>query len=88
MWSFVRCKKEQRWLWWIEDARTGQVVAFVFGRRTHATFRQVLEEWKGENRDLAKDSLRKYDQLATMMESWQPGLRPEQVVLLPKNWTV
>ncbi|TGE21550.1 hypothetical protein E5K00_14800 [Hymenobacter aquaticus] len=43
------------------------------------TFRQVLEEWKEENRNLGKDSLRKYDQLATMMESWRPDLRPEQV---------
>ncbi|RTQ45833.1 hypothetical protein EJV47_23675 [Hymenobacter gummosus] len=43
------------------------------------TFRQVLEQWKHENRNLAKDSLRKYDQLATMMESWRPDLRPEQV---------
>jgi integrase len=43
------------------------------------TFREVLEEWKAENRNLAKDSLRKYDQLATMMESWQPDLRPQQV---------
>ncbi len=42
------------------------------------TFRQALEEWKAENRNLAKDSLRKYDQLATMMESWQPDLRPQQ----------
>lgn len=46
--------------------------------RTEAasTFRQVLEEWKEENRNLAKDSLRKYDQLATMMEVWRPELRP------------
>ncbi|OGX86386.1 site-specific integrase [Hymenobacter glacialis] len=43
------------------------------------TFRQVLEEWKAENRNLAKDSLRKYDQLATMMEVWRPELRPDQV---------
>jgi integrase len=43
------------------------------------TFRQVLEEWKEENRNLAKDSLRKYDQLATMMEIWRPELRPDQV---------
>ena len=42
MWSFVRCKKGQRWLWWVEEAATGQVVAFVFGRRTHATFRRLL----------------------------------------------
>ena len=41
MWSFVRSKKQQRWLWWVEDAATGQVVAFVFGRRTHATFRRL-----------------------------------------------
>ena len=38
------------------------------------TFRQVLEEWKAENRNLAKDSLRKYDQLATMMEVWRAVL--------------
>ncbi|QKG54267.1 hypothetical protein [Hymenobacter sp. BRD67] len=43
------------------------------------TFRQVLEEWKAENRNLGKDSLRKYDQLATMMESWQPDPRPTHV---------
>ena len=42
MWSFVRRKKEQRWLWWVENASTGEVVAFVFGRRTHATFRRLL----------------------------------------------
>jgi integrase len=46
---------------------------------SNRTFRQVLEEWKAENRNLAKDSLRKYDQLATMMESWRPELRPDQV---------
>lgn len=32
----------QRWLWWVEDAANGQVIAFVFGRRTHATFRRLL----------------------------------------------
>ena len=40
-WSFVRSKKQQRWLWRVEDSATGQVVAFVFGRRTHATFRRL-----------------------------------------------
>ena len=42
MWSFVRCKHTQRWLWWAEDAATGHVVAFVFGRRTHTAFRRLL----------------------------------------------
>jgi len=38
----VRRKKGQRWRWWVEDAATGRVLAFVFGRRTHATFRRLL----------------------------------------------
>ncbi len=42
MCSFVRCKKAQRWLWQVGDAETGQVAAFVFGRRTHATYRRLL----------------------------------------------
>ena len=42
LWSFVRCKKGQRWRWWVEDAATGQVPSLVFGRRTHATFRRLL----------------------------------------------
>lgn len=41
MWSFVGCKKAQRWLWWVEEAASGDVLAFVFGRRTHATFRRL-----------------------------------------------
>ena len=47
MWSFVRCKKGQRWLWWVEQADTGAVVASVFGRRTHATFRRLLALLQG-----------------------------------------
>ncbi len=27
---------------WVEEAKTGEVVAFVFGRRTHQTFRSLL----------------------------------------------
>ncbi|MBC6697326.1 phage integrase SAM-like domain-containing protein [Hymenobacter sp. BT190] len=61
-------------------AEARQVAAPVPAKEEAArTFRQVLEEWKAENRNLAKDSLRKYDQLATMMEVWRPELRPEQV---------
>lgn len=38
----MSCKAFPRWLWWVEDAATGEVVAFVFGRRTHPTFRRLL----------------------------------------------
>ncbi|MDQ1090501.1 IS1 family transposase [Siphonobacter sp. SORGH_AS_1065] len=40
-WSFVGSKKRPRWLWWAEDHTSGQIVAFVFGRRTHQTFREL-----------------------------------------------
>ena len=42
MWSYVGKKKQSRWLWWVEDAVTGEIIAFVFGRRTHQTFRHLL----------------------------------------------
>ncbi len=42
-WSFVRAKKEPRWLWWVEDAVSGKVIAFVLGRRTHQTFRRLMD---------------------------------------------
>src|SRR5262249_18542719 len=33
MWSFVGCKKHPRWLWGALDHQTGQILAYVFGRR-------------------------------------------------------
>lgn len=41
MWSFVGKKKNQLWLWWVEEALSGEILAFTFGRRTHATFRRL-----------------------------------------------
>ncbi len=38
----MSCKQFPRWLWWVEEVTTGEVVAFVFGRRTHATFKRLL----------------------------------------------
>src|SRR5262245_45731252 len=38
MWSFVGRKKDQRWLWHALDHRSGQVLAFVFGRRKAEVF--------------------------------------------------
>ena len=40
--SYVGKKKQPRWLWWVEDAVTGEIIAFVFGRRTNQTFRHLL----------------------------------------------
>jgi hypothetical protein len=33
MWSFVQRTNAQRWLWHAIDHRSGQVLAYVFGRR-------------------------------------------------------
>lgn len=38
MWSFVGKKKNQRWLWHAIDRLTGQVLAYVFGRRKDEVF--------------------------------------------------
>ncbi len=41
-WSFVQNKTNQRWLWYIVEKTTRKVLAFVFGRRTNATFRRLI----------------------------------------------
>jgi insertion element IS1 protein InsB len=38
MWSFVGRKKAQRWLWHAVDHRSGNVLAYVFGRRQDEVF--------------------------------------------------
>ena len=41
MWSFVGKKTNPRWLWHAIDHQTGQVLAYVFGRRTDEVFLQL-----------------------------------------------
>src|SRR5207237_5677642 len=41
MWSYVRSKANPRWLWHAIDHHTGQVLAYVFGRRKDAVFLQL-----------------------------------------------
>jgi insertion element IS1 protein InsB len=38
MWSFVRSKQQQRWLWQAVDHATGEVLAYVLGRREDTAF--------------------------------------------------
>src|SRR5499425_1825882 len=38
MWSFVQAKAHPRWLWHAIDHHTGQVLAYVFGRRKDTVF--------------------------------------------------
>jgi len=41
MWSYVSKKSNPRWLWHAIDRRTGQVLAYVFGRRNDESFLQL-----------------------------------------------
>ena len=41
MWSYVSKKSNPRWLWHAIDRRTGQVLAYVFGRRKDEVFLQL-----------------------------------------------
>ena len=40
MWSFVRTKKNQRWLWLAIDHKTRKIIAYAFGRRQYSVFKQ------------------------------------------------
>ena len=78
-WSFVQAKKHPRWLWWVEDAVNGQVVAFVFGRRTHQTFRRLLSLL-----ELAQITVSKWitDAWWAYFDCLDPGSRIESKALL------
>ena len=41
MWSYVRNKANPRWLWHAIDHHTGQVLAYVFGRRQDTVFLEL-----------------------------------------------
>lgn len=43
MWSYVGKKANPRWLWHAIDRRTGQVLAYVFGRRKDQVFIQLKQ---------------------------------------------
>jgi insertion element IS1 protein InsB len=41
MWSYVGSKQQPRWLWQALDHRTGQVLAYVLGRRDDSAFLEL-----------------------------------------------
>jgi hypothetical protein len=40
-WSYVRKKSNQRWLWHAIDHVTGNVLAYVFGKRKDTVFKEL-----------------------------------------------
>ena len=45
-WSYVRNKRNQRWLWVALDKISGKVVAYTFGTRGDNTLRNLLDKLK------------------------------------------
>ena len=43
-WSFVQRKKQQNWLWYALDRHSGEIVAFVLGRRTDASCKKLVQK--------------------------------------------
>lgn len=43
-WSFVQNKKQQNWLWYALNRRTGRIAAFFIGRRTDVSCRQLCQK--------------------------------------------
>lgn len=43
MWSFVKSKKQQRWLWHAIDKASGKVLAYTFGNRKDAVFHELQQ---------------------------------------------
>ena len=65
MWSFVRSKANQRWLWHAIERRSGKVIAYVFGTGKDEVFLQVkallqpfginrfyTDDWRADKRHL------------------------------------
>ena len=48
-WSYVGSKKQQRWLFYADEPRDKRIIAHVFGTRTQATFRSLLDKLSGFN---------------------------------------
>ena len=57
MWSFVKEKDQQRWLWHAIDHRTSKVLAYVFGSRKDVVFLELQKLLApfGINRFLSDD---------------------------------
>jgi len=51
-WSFVKNKMQQRWLWLAICHKTGQIVAYCFGRRTDDAFLLLLKSLQVFNVEL------------------------------------
>ncbi len=49
LWSFIKNKKKQRWLWYAINHNTGEILAYTFGKRKDTVFlklKKLLEAFQ------------------------------------------
>ena len=51
-WSFVKNKKNQRWLWYAINHDTGEIVAYTFGKRKDTVFLKLKKLLGGKPKQL------------------------------------
>lgn len=49
MWSYVKNKSKQRWLWYAIDHKTGQILAYTFGKKKDYVFLRLKKLLKHFN---------------------------------------
>lgn len=53
LWSFVKNKKNQRWLWYAIDHDTGEILAYTFAKRKDTVFLKLKKAFKSiSNRNI------------------------------------
>ena len=52
LWSFVKNKKNQRWLWYAINHDTGEIVAYTFGKRKDTVFLKLKKLLGGKPKQL------------------------------------
>ena len=52
LWSFVKNKRNQRWLWYAINHDTGEIVAYTFGKRKDTVFLKLKKLLGGKPKQL------------------------------------
>ncbi len=52
MWSYVQNKSRQRWLWYAIEHKTGQILAYTFGKRKNSVFLKLRKLLQPFNIDM------------------------------------
>lgn len=71
MWSFVEKKEHQAWLWYVFEARTRKILAWVVGRRSDETCRRLLAKLEGCHiTRFCTDYWESYEKLMDSFKHW------------------